>query len=204
MTSGKRLLKFRCTGCGNCCRDPLLPLTDRDLQRIVERTGHSPSELVRFVSRHEIDMDDEPQAFVRLRQGKRVMVLGHRRGACRFLGEDARCNIYSFRPLGCRIFPFDPKFSETGALKRLRLIQATDCRYELDGKNYVPVIRELHARHQRETEGYHTRIADWNRLQKERLRAGSAAQHAAEFLGFLGFRGSAETKREPPPQSRFV
>src|SRR5262245_64037565 len=132
MVPGKRLLKFRCTGCGNCCRDPLLPLTDRDLARIVERTGHSPSELVRFVSRSEIDMDDEPEAFVRLRQGKRVMVLGHRRGACRFLATDGRCNIYAFRPLGCRVFPFDPKFSERGALKRLRLIQATECHYELD------------------------------------------------------------------------
>jgi len=188
MTSGKRLLKFRCTGCGNCCRDPLLPLTDRDLLRIVERTGQSPAELVRFVSRYDIDMDDEPEAFARLRQGKRVMVLGHRRGACQFLADDGACKIYSFRPLGCRIFPFDPKFSKSGALKRLRLIQATDCRYALDGKNYIDSIRELHGRHQRDTERYHAKIADWNRIQNQRLRAGSAAQHASEFLAFLGFK----------------
>jgi Fe-S-cluster containining protein len=171
-----------------------LPLTDRDLERIVRRTGHSAGELVRFVSRYDIDMDDEPEAFARLRQGKRVMVLGHRRGACQFLGADGRCTIYSFRPLGCRIFPFDPKFSETGALKRLRLIQATECRYALDGKNQVASIRELHTRHQRETARYHARIADWNRLQNQRLRAGHAAQHASEFLVFLGFEAKVSVQ----------
>jgi Fe-S-cluster containining protein len=28
---------------------------------------------------------------------------------CRFLDDDNRCEIYDFRPLGCRIFPFSIK-----------------------------------------------------------------------------------------------
>ena len=114
MTSGRALLKFRCTGCGNCCKDPLLPLTDADVARIIARTHERASDIVRFVNRHQIDMDDDPEAFVRLRQGKRVMVLGHSHGGCRYLDSEDRCKIYQFRPLGCRVFPFDPSFSKTG------------------------------------------------------------------------------------------
>jgi biopolymer transport protein ExbB len=38
MPTGERFLKFRCTGCGNCCKDPLLPLTDQDVARITQKT----------------------------------------------------------------------------------------------------------------------------------------------------------------------
>ncbi|HEY6077303.1 MAG TPA: YkgJ family cysteine cluster protein [Polyangiaceae bacterium] len=180
------LLKFRCTGCGNCCKDPLLPLTDQDVARIAARTGDDPSEFVRFIDRNAIDMDDEPEAFMRLRQGRRVMILRHEGGGCRYLGEDDRCSIYSSRPLGCRVFPFDPTFTKQGKLRRLKLIQATDCQYELDGKNDVQQIREMQERHDTATAAYQQRIAEWNKQQTRRIRQGKQAQTAREFLGFLG------------------
>jgi Fe-S-cluster containining protein len=180
------LLKFRCTGCGNCCKDPLLPLTDADVRRIVERTGDPASEVVRFIDRNAIDMDDEPESFARLRQGRRVMVLRHQAGGCRYLGEDDRCTIYGARPLGCRIFPFDPSFDRKGKLKRLKLIQATDCLYELDGHNDVDSIQALHQRYEAATHAYQERVAEWNRAQRARQRAGRRAQTSREFLGFLG------------------
>jgi Fe-S-cluster containining protein len=197
VSSARKFLKFRCTGCGNCCKDPFLPLTDDDLRRIVQKTGERAEDIVRFVSRHEIDMDDEPEAFVRLRQGKRVMILGHARGACRYLDADDRCTIYGFRPIGCRVFPFDPTFSRTGALTRLRIIQATECRYELDGFNRVGPLRDLHERHTATMASYHQRVATWNRLQSIRLRGGLSARTAREFLEFLGLgtTGSSDTKR---------
>ena len=199
MTSGRALLKFRCTGCGNCCKDPLLPLTDADVARIIARTHERAIDIVRFVNRHQIDMDDDPDAFVRLRQGKRVMVLGHAHGGCRYLDSENRCKIYGFRPIGCRVFPFDSSFSKTGALRRLRLIQATDCRYELDGKNYVANIRELQERHDATIADYHLKIADWNRRQVARRRTGRAAQTAREFLEFLGL---TPERRAPPELTR--
>jgi Fe-S-cluster containining protein len=182
-----RHLAFRCTGCGNCCKDPLLPLTDTDLRLIANRTGDHPLEFVRWVSRDEIRMDDEPEAFVRLRQGKRVMTLKHERGGCRYLGDDDRCTIYDRRPLGCRIFPFDPEFDKRGNLRRLRLIDATTCDYESDGKNDPDRIRSLHARYERASERYYESVAEWNRAQTARRRAGWAAQTAREYLEFLGF-----------------
>ena len=180
------LLKFRCTGCGNCCKDPLLPLTDTDVARISESTGDDARDVVRFVDRNAIDMDDEPEAFASLRAGKRVMILRHEGGGCRYLGDDDRCTIYDARPLGCRIFPFDPSYDKVGKLRRLKLIQATDCLYELDGKNDPNAIRRLHQSYEAATHAYQERIAEWNRLQRARRRAGRGAQSSSEFLAFLG------------------
>ncbi|HEY2409724.1 MAG TPA: YkgJ family cysteine cluster protein [Polyangiaceae bacterium] len=187
MATGEKFLKFRCTGCGNCCKEPLLPLTDADMRRILRRTGEDVTELVHWVARDGIDMDDEPEAFVMLRQGKRVMVLKHERGGCRYLGEDDRCTIYTSRPLGCRIFPFDPTFARDGKLRRLKLIDAADCRYELDGDNDLRAMHDLHARHELETHAYQDRVAEWNREQKKRKRRGNAPQTAQDFFRFLGF-----------------
>lgn len=186
MASGERFFKFRCTGCGNCCKDPLLPLTDRDVVRIRERTGASPESFVRWVDRNGIDMDDEPEAFVRLRQGKRVMIMRQGSGGCHFLGSDDRCTIYNHRPLGCRIFPFDPSYGKQGQLVRLKLIPATECLYELDGDNDPAAVQKLHGRHDGATTRYHSRVAVWNLEQSRRVRAGRAVQTARDFLTFLG------------------
>lgn len=186
MATARELLKFRCTGCGNCCRDPLLPLTDADVRRITEHTGERARDVVRFIDRNGIDMDDEPEAFAILRQGKRVMVLRHTGGGCRYLDERDRCSIYKARPLGCRIFPFDPAFDRSGKLKRLKLIQATECRYELDGENDPDALRRLHERYEAATRSYQEKIAEWNRVQLRRKRAGRQPQSSREFLEFLG------------------
>jgi Fe-S-cluster containining protein len=183
---GRHFLKFRCTGCGNCCRDPLLPLTDEDVRRIAKRTGDPPREIIRWVDRWGIEMDDEPEAFVRLRQGKRVMVLRHQNGGCRYLGPDARCTIYGSRPLGCRVYPFDPTYDKSGKLRRLKIVQATDCPYELDGENDPARLRILYERYDDAHERFNDKIAEWNRIQERRQRSGKAAQTAREFLEFVG------------------
>lgn len=159
--------------------------------RITEHTGDRAIDIVRFVDRFGIDMDDEPEAFAILRQGKRVMVLRHSGGGCRYLDAEARCSIYDARPLGCRIFPFDPTYDRAGKLRRLDLIQATDCRYELDGKNDPRWLKNLHARYGDATERYHAKLAEWNTVQRRRKRGGRDAQTAHEFLGFLGLLGPA-------------
>ncbi len=183
---GEKYLKFRCTGCGNCCKDPLLPLTDSDIRRIKRHTGEPSSAMVRWVDRNGIDMDDEPEAFVVLSQGKRVMVLRHEAGGCRYLGADNRCTIYNHRPVGCRIFPFDPSFTDDGKLRRLKLIDATDCKYELNGENDIAAIKELHAKHASTTLSYQAKVAKWNERQAERKKSGRKAQSAADFFEFLG------------------
>lgn len=198
MKNGHSYLGFRCTECGNCCKDPILPLTDVDVKRIMAGTGDSPDDIIKWVDRNAIDMDDEPEAFVMLRQGKRVMTMRQGRGGCRYLGADDRCNIYSIRPLGCRAFPFDPTFKRDGTLRRLKLIQATDCRYELDGHNDVDEMRQLHERYDAATNDYQDRVAEWNRAQRRRRRQGKAAQTAREFLEFIGIVGAPPRAASKP------
>lgn len=180
------LLSFRCTRCGNCCRDPLLPVTKSDLQRIVRRTNFDPRDVLRWVSRDDIDFDEQ-ESFVELRQGPRLMVLRHRRTGCLFLGPDLKCTIYSSRPLGCRAFPFDPDFDRRGNLKRLRLIQATECPYTLDGHNRVDDIRRLDWRYGKELADYHAQVEAFNLAQHQRRRQGESLLNSSDFLVFLGF-----------------
>lgn len=186
MTTIHKLLKFRCTGCGNCCKEPLLPLTGEDLSRLAQHTGADPLSLVRFVSRDEIDMDHEPEGFALMPQGRRVMVLKHVKGRCIYLGSDERCSVYEARPLGCRVFPLDPTFSKSGKLVRLQLIEATECPYELDGKNSVRELRVLNERYDRAMDRYHGKIAEWNREQRRRKQQGKALRGGRGFLDFLG------------------
>ena len=185
---GAQFLKFRCTGCGSCCKEPLLPLTDADVRRISERTRDSAADIVKWVDKGGIDMDDEPEAFATLRQGKRVMVLRHENGGCRYLGDDNRCTIYTSRPLGCRVYPFDPDFKRDGTLKRLKIVEATECPYELDGKNDVDTIRALDERYQEAHRKYNERVAEWNKEQTRRKRRGESAQTAKDFLAYLGLK----------------
>jgi len=187
MPTGLHLLRFRCTGCGNCCRDPLLPITDGDLRRIVDTTRLPARDVINWVDRHGIDLPGEPESFVHLRAGRRVMVLRHRRGGCPFLGEDNRCKIYDSRPLGCRIFPFDPEFNRNRKLVRLRLIEATECLYEKDGSNSISGLYSLHKRTEAELGEYQAKVTEWNRQQKRRIRAGKAASTTTEYLDYLGF-----------------
>ena len=108
------------------------------------------------------------------------MVLRHERGGCRYLGDDNRCTIYTSRPLGCRVYPFDPDFTkETGKLRRLKIVKATECPYELDGKNDVDEIRDLDDRYQEAHRVFNERIAEWNREQTRRKRRGQGGADGA-------------------------
>jgi len=131
-------------------------------------------------------MDDEPEAFAVLRQGKRVMVLRHQNGACRYLGDDNRCRIYTSRPIGCRVYPFDPTFDKKDKLKRLTIVRATECPHEMDGHNDPEELRKLDGKYQEAHWDYNDKVAEWNRAQAKRKREGHAAQTAREFLTFLG------------------
>jgi Fe-S-cluster containining protein len=182
----RKLLKFHCTGCGNCCREPLLPITDRDLRRLVEYTRQRPADLVRWVAAKNIDLDDEPEAFVRLRAGMRVMTLRHHRSGCVLLDANQLCTAYAVRPIGCRVFPFDSSYDSKGRIRRLELIQATDCPYEPTGKQSIPTLRRQQLEFLDEVDAYQAKVAAFNHLQDCRTRKRRSLLTGRDFFGFLG------------------
>src|SRR5262245_38713278 len=124
----QKYLKFRCTGCGNCCRDTVVCITDGDIKRIVDETGKSPLEFVRFYTQKEISMSTSDPLWVKFNDQKAVMALRSIEDRCVFLDDKTNfCTIYEHRPVTCRDHPFNVTFSGTGAVEKflsLRLSSA--------------------------------------------------------------------------------
>ncbi len=182
---GAESLSFRCSGCGACCRELRVTLTHRDWQRLREATGHEERELVDWLLPDEVDMTNEPSSFVELREGRRLMVLAQRDGACRLLRADNRCSAYAARPLDCRLFPFQLARETNGAPRALTLLELAACDYSRDGHNDLAELARLDAERWQELSDYQALVARWNRHARHRLRLGRRAGTAAEFLQFL-------------------
>ncbi len=189
MASGLQHLNFRCTECGNCCRDLRVPLTDADLRRLVRTSGLPAARIVQWLPSEAVDLTGEPGSLVVLdhERGRVMMTLAHDAGACRFLGADERCTVYAGRPASCALYPFAPSFGRRGGLRRLRLLSGTRCDYARDGDNDPHALREADLQRWAEHRTYLERIEIWNRSQKHRSLMRRRLQSAQDFLTFLGF-----------------
>ncbi|MET0795040.1 MAG: YkgJ family cysteine cluster protein [Polyangiaceae bacterium] len=189
MASGTQHLRFRCTECGNCCRDLRVPLTQADLRRLVDATGQAAAEFVEWLPSEAVDLTGEPGSLVVLDHGEHrvLMTLAHRDGACRSLGADERCLVYAARPASCRLYPFAASFGRRGGLRRLRLLSGTHCEAARDGENDPHALRVADEQRWAEHRSFLAQIQAWNRSQGHRSRLGYRLQNAREFLAFLGF-----------------
>jgi Fe-S-cluster containining protein len=187
MASGLVFLRFRCTSCGNCCRDLRVPLTAADVRRLVDATGEAPARVVAWLEPDDVDMTGEPESFVLLdRPGRRVlMTLAQHDRACRFLGADERCTVYEARPASCRLYPFTVSFGPRGGVRRLRLLGGTECDYARDGHNDAHALRVADEQRWAEHRSYLRHVEDWNRMQRRRERLRHALLGADEFFELL-------------------
>jgi uncharacterized protein len=177
----QKYLKFRCTGCGNCCRDTVVCVTDEDLRRIVAGTGKSPEEFVRFYSPDEVSMGRDDPLWVKFGSKKAVMALRARDHRCIFLDSKTNfCTIYEHRPVTCRSYPFKLTLSDKGAVKKMFLSRIVKCLHAWDGNNTRRSLRAVHSWNERQQEAYVRKIRTWNQQ-----RSGSRTR--AAFLRFLGF-----------------
>lgn len=87
-------LRFRCTACGECCRQhgeyAYVYLREPEAEAIAAHLGLSVAD---FLARHCQHED----GWITLRMDQ---------PQCAFLGPDARCGIYPVRPVQCRTWPF--------------------------------------------------------------------------------------------------
>jgi Fe-S-cluster containining protein len=178
-------LRFRCTACGECCRKLRVAVTDRDLERLVQASGVAADELVEWLAPDGVDMSGEPESFVELDAGRRLMVLAHGSGGCRWLGDDARCQVYASRPADCRLFPFDLGERKRRP-RRVQLLPLVGCDHAWDGDNDETALAADDGKRWLELELFQRKVAHWNRGARHRRRLGRRAGASREFLSFLG------------------
>jgi Fe-S-cluster containining protein len=186
---GKEHLRFQCTSCGACCRSLRVVITHHDLTRLVAALGIEAEELVEFLAPDAVDMSGEPETFVELGSGRRLMVLAQRDGACKLLGDDNRCHAYAARPDDCRQFPFDVADVPDGAGLALSLLPLEGCDYERSASVDLDArAREIVTGDDdrfRALAEYQALVARWNRLAARRRRFGHRVGDVADFLGYL-------------------
>ena len=193
-------LDFRCTGCGNCCRALRVAVTALDVARLASATGKPAAALVAWLAPDAVDMTGEPQSFVELSEGRRLMVLAQRDGACLLLDTADRCAAYAARPRDCRAFPFD--FERAADGPRLQLLPLVGCDHAHDGVNDRAMLEAEDAERWRELEAYQGVIARWNRRVFHRRRLGKPSGNADSFLAFaLTEADAGDVHGEPAPSS---
>lgn len=175
----KKLLNFKCTCCGNCCREPIVLVTDEDIIRIIAHTGQVANDIVRFYKPEEIAWGKKQPGWIEFRSGRRIMGLRRNQKGCQYLSKDDLCTIYEHRPVTCRRYPFDVELGSTGNIELLSISQSVECIYELDGHNTVGQIKALCNWEEREEIPYYDKIETWNKKKKNRSRN--------QFLKHLGF-----------------
>ena len=189
LLQGAHHLEFRCNECGNCCRALRVAVTDADVRRLARGLGRSPDTLVEWLPPDGVDMTDEPSSFVELREGRRLMVLAHREGACHLLDPRQRCSAYEHRPRDCRLFPFDLGRDDAGAVVRVSRLELDGCGDERGAPADVAELGASDELRWQELRDYHARVARWNRLAGHRRRFRQRLGDADEFLAFLDVDG---------------
>ncbi|HET9955415.1 MAG TPA: YkgJ family cysteine cluster protein [Polyangiaceae bacterium] len=182
---GLENLDLRCSGCGECCKRLRVTLTHRDLARLRSFTSEPASRWVDWLAPDLVDMQGEPESFVELREGRRLMVLAHAQGACWFLSADQRCSVYAARPRDCRVFPYDWQREREGRVVRLALLPEPNCVLQTGPRSSLPLELAEDDERWAELRQYQDLVARWNRLASRRRRFGHRLGSAQEFIEYL-------------------
>jgi Fe-S-cluster containining protein len=162
-----------------------VPLTAADLERLTRFTNEAPEALVEWLAPLEVDMTGEPESFVELAGGKRLAVLAHREGACRFLDASNGCTVYEARPACCGTFPLELARPEPHGVRRLTLLEHAQCRGAFDAPPDAAEHLANLARREHELAEYLTIVLGWNRRQRRRRLAGRRIEGARQFLAHV-------------------
>ena len=162
----KHLLGFRCTCCGNCCREPIVLVTDQDVRRVMDHTGQKASEVLKFYRTDDVEWSTDKPEWIKLKSGLRIMGLRRRKGQCQYLGKDDRCTIYEHRPVTCRRYPFDVELDEDGEIESMSISDSVECPYELDGDTSLDKLNAVCRWEGEEEEPYFVKVKEWNRQRK--------------------------------------
>jgi Fe-S-cluster containining protein len=190
-----RQFRLRCANCPACCRTVRVPLTHYDVSRLVAATSFDVEQIVEWLKPDDIDMSGEPESFVELNDGRRLLVLRHNVGACLFLSPKGCCAFYNARPATCAAYPFSIERKE--GISQLTLLSDAPCSQD----SAIERIRESEERAaawcaagrvEEELRDYLKKVAQWNRQQHRRKLARRLPRNAFAYFEFLGFRRTSE------------
>ncbi len=173
--------KVKCARCGTCCSEPIVPITHKDLERLVEYTGKAASDIVRFCSPSEMEYDPDAGLWIRFRYGKRAMVLKKRYERCIFLSSEPGCTAYPARPQTCRTFPYsvDTEAGESGEEVEITLNKIVNCKAKKSSQ--IEIQTPLDDVYKENCDDY-----EYDQLVS-RFNASGNQGGTADFLKFLGF-----------------
>ncbi|MDD2981693.1 MAG: YkgJ family cysteine cluster protein [Hespellia sp.] len=146
-----------CAGCSACCRGmgESIVLDPLDICRMTEGMGVSFEELLqKEIQLHVVDGVILPNLKME--------------DSCSFLSEEGRCNIHSFRPGICRLFPLG-RFYEDGSFQYF--LQVHECRK--DNRTKVKVKKWIDTPNLKQYEAY---ICDWHFFLKDMQKVAESAE----------------------------
>lgn len=176
---GSQFLRFRCTHCGNCCTDTIVPVTDADVLRLSRGTGLAAPEFCAFFGPSDFEHEEKELGWVNLEEGTRVMALAKQseKDACVFF-KDERCSVDQHRPTTCRVYPFLLRFDRQGKPRSLAINDAVECPFELDSRQKLAEIVGNWRLDDRQDEAYFAKVRAWNGAHPGGTRA--------DFFRYLG------------------
>lgn len=204
LSESSKVLRFKCTLCGRCCKDPqtFVNLTYLDILRIKKGLNLSEKELLGYIGFYTFNKENikvyiEHMVYspVMTERGLAFIgVLRDEQSRCIFLDSDNLCTIYSFRPRICTSFPFTLKQKEkkedlenkTGVSKSVNR-SVIDIGYTTKGIEYCPGISKkapivkkpkissIISESLAEIESDYRMIESWNKLvEEDKIKPGAA------------------------------
>jgi len=104
--SGKRLPKFRCVQCGQCCQSLSIPITFQEAKALEKSTS--------FQLDKKTSLETPAHYYTTLPKQDN--------GECYFLKanslqDNRTCEVYEFRPFSCQLFPYKFKIGSNNDIK---------------------------------------------------------------------------------------
>jgi len=173
--------KVQCARCGSCCRIPFVPVTHKDLERLVKATGKPAGRIVRFCTFSEMEFDPESGLWISFKSGRRAMILRRKNGRCIFQTPKRACAEYEARPQTCRTFPYDVSFEDekSGVVDEIALNTVLACKAEKCPKIDLEMLVANVRKENKEDKEYHKLVWAWNESGE---KGGTA-----DFLKHIGF-----------------
>jgi len=132
---------FKCTGCAECCRLNNIPVTEKDVQRMMDN-GLEVDQFLESLSPVLIPSTNVKGGFVKayiLRKKPFVK-------ECAFLENNLLCKIHSFKPLACQLYPFAVRKSDEGFIAIIHpdtVCKFIDVDVEEEVSNTTEIVQKL-------------------------------------------------------------